>query len=291
MGIGWAEYIAMTLTAVAVAAAGWLVAVVLRQGRRMYRPDRRLEGRPSDAGLSYEDVWLTAGDGVKLHAWFMPADAAATAAAEEADSPGVLLMCHGNGGNISHRLDSFALYHQLGLSVLAFDYRGYGQSEGVPSEQGTYLDAAAAWEHLVRARGVPAERILVLGRSLGGAVAAQLASTCRPAGLIVESAFSSVPELAAQWYPLLPVRRLCKFVYDTAAHVRRVQCPVLVLHSPRDERVPFSHARAIWENASEPKWLVELDGAHNDAHRAAAAAYAAALRDFARRCLSPLRAV
>jgi uncharacterized protein len=278
MSIGW--IILAAAAAVVLVALGYIIALVALQGRRMYRPRRVLEGSPADVGLAFEETFLTTCDGLKLHAWFMPAG-------QPDRSPGALLMCHGNGGNISGRLDSFRTYHELNLAVLAFDYRGYGQSEGRPSEEGTYRDAQAAWDYLVRGRGVRSENILILGRSLGGAVAAQLAAQCCPAGLVVESAFSSVPELAAQMYPLLPARRLCRFQYNTAQYVRQVRCPVLVLHSPHDDQVPFWHGRKIWEQACPPKWLVELEGPHNDAHRVAAAVYADALRNFVEHALAP----
>ena len=234
-----------------------LVIVYLLQSRMLYFPNlpgRSLDATPGDAGLEYEDVAITTADGVTLHGWHIPAAA----------SRGTVLFFHGNAGNISHRLDSIALFHRLGLDVLIPEYRGYGQSEGRPSEAGTYRDAEAAWKWLTQARGVPPDRIAVFGRSLGGSIAAWLAAEHTPAGLMVESSFVSVPELAAGLYPFLPARLLSRFSYDTAAYLGRRVCPVLVVHSRHDEIIPFEHGQRLFEAAREPRQFLEILGSHND---------------------------
>ncbi len=222
-------------------------------------PTRRLVASPQDIGLRYESVWITTGDGVRLHGWYLPAEGERTT--EEA--PATLLFLHGNAGNISHRLDSLRIFHRLGLSVLIFDYRGYGQSEGSPSEEGLERDTRAAWEHLTTVRGVAPESIVVFGRSMGAALAAGLAAQQRPAALIVESAFTSVPDLAAQHYWWVPARSLARLRFDTREALARVRVPVLVVHSEDDEIVPFAHGEALYAAAGEPKSLLRLRGDHN----------------------------
>lgn len=230
----------------------WLV-----QERMIYLPDAvGGSGRtPADLGLDYSDVTIATADGVRLHGWLVPGD-----------GPITVLFFHGNAGDVSHRLESVRLFHELGLSVLIVDYRGYGRSEGRPSEAGTYADAEAAWSYLTAERGVPAERIVVFGRSLGGPIAAELASRHTPRGLVIESAFTSVPDLAARIYWFLPVRLLSRYEYPTRDLVRDVHCPVLVVHSRNDEIVPFAHAEAIYAAANEPRTLLEVAGGHNDAY-------------------------
>ena len=137
------------------------------QSHLLYFPYRTLSQTPAAVGLAYEDVSFQAADGVVLSGWFVPSQRAR----------GVLLFCHGNAGNMSHRLDSLQIFHRLGLSTFIFDYRGYGRSEGQPTEQGTYLDAEAAWTYLVHTRQLAPTEIIVFGRSLGGAIAAWLAHT------------------------------------------------------------------------------------------------------------------
>lgn len=228
----------------------------LRQESMLFLPNipsREHYATPDDIGLRYEALRIATADGEELDAWFLPAR----------QERAVLLFFHGNAGNISHRLDSLRIFHGLGLSVLIVDYRGYGQSTGRPSELGTYEDARAAWRHLVEDRGVPAERIVVFGRSLGGAVATWLAAEHRPAGLIVESTFRSVPELAAEIYWFLPVRRLARLEYPAEALIRKVEAPVLVVHSREDEIIPFHHGEALHAAAAPPKRLLELRGGHN----------------------------
>ena len=192
----------------------------------------------------------------------------------------VVLFCHGNAGNISHRLESIALFHRLGLSVLIFDYRGYGDSEGKPDEQGTYRDARAAWRHLRELRGVAGDDIILFGRSLGAAVAAWLAARERPRAVILESAFTSAASLGAEHYPWLPVDLLLRHRYDTLARVSEIRAPLLVVHSRDDEIVPFHHGRALFDAAAEPKRLLEIRGGHNDGFLASGAVYRDALAAF-----------
>ncbi len=255
-----------------------LLYVFLAQERLLYLPNfagENLVATPERLGLAYEDVHLAASDGVRLHGWYVPATQAR----------GTVLFLHGNAGNISHRLESIERFHRLGLHVLIIDYRGYGDSEGRPSEEGTYRDARAAWNWLVQAKLANASEILIFGRSLGGSIAAQLASEVDPAGVIVESAFTAVPDVAARVYWFLPVRLLARFEYNTRAALKRVTCPVLIVHSRDDEIIPFTHGQALFAAASEPKQLLALNGGHNNAIFTSMSVYEQGLKDFIGRLL------
>lgn len=216
-------------------------------------PGRELTATPRDIGLAFEDVRMTTSDGVELHGWFVP----------HAGSERVAILCHGNAGNISHRLDQLRVLHGRGLAVLLFDYRGYGHSRGSPSEQGTYRDAHAAWNHLTGKRGFAPGNIVIVGESLGGAIAAELAQAQDPAALVLVSAFTSAPDLARKFYWYLPVDLLTRFRYPTAEYVARVRAPLLLIHSRDDEIVPFAHSEELFRRAREPKELVEIAGDHN----------------------------
>lgn len=264
----------LSLLLTAGALYGALVLVVFAfQAQMLYLPNiagRGLDATPAAIGLEFDEIRITTRDGVSLHGWFVPAP----------DAQHVILFCHGNAGNISHRLDSIRIFHDLGLSVLIFDYRGYGLSDGRPSEEGTYRDAEAAWEYLVERRGYAARQIIVFGRSLGAAVAAHLARTTRPAALILESAFASVPDVAARHYWFLPVRWLSRFEYTTAEYVRDVHSPALVIHSPGDEISPIDQGREIFARANEPKVFLEISGDHNMGFLLSGARYTDGLRQF-----------
>jgi fermentation-respiration switch protein FrsA (DUF1100 family) len=175
----------------------------------------------------------------------------------------VLLFFHGNAGNISHRRASLEIFHRLGLNVLILDYRGYGRSEGRPSEAGLYRDARAAWDYLLDDRGVAPADVVLFGRSLGGAVGAELASQVRPGALILESTFSSARDLVREIYPILSWLIVRRFDFDTVARLRTVSSPVLVLHSRDDEIIPFELGRRVYEAAPKPKRFHELQGDHN----------------------------
>lgn len=241
-----------------------LVAVAyFLQERLLYFPLRALATTPASRGLAYETIWVETEDGIKLSGWFIPAD----------EPRGVLLFFHGNAGNISHRLDSIETFHRLRLSTLIIDYRGYGQSEGEPTEQGTYLDAEAAWDYLVEERRVSPTKIIIFGRSLGGAVAARLAQTHQPRALILESTFTSVPDVAAQAYPFLPVRQLARIHYNTLERLPDINSPVLIVHSPDDSVIPFSHGQRLFVSANEPKEFLKIRGGHNEGFIVSIAAY------------------
>lgn len=234
---------------------GWMYCF---QGRLLYRPRPDLAATPNDAGLAYEDVTLTTAPGTAIHAWWLPHD----------HPRFTLLFCHGNGGNVSHRLDSLRIFHDLGLSVLIFDYSGYGKSGGRPGEAATRADARAALDWLERERDVATGSVILFGRSLGGGVAAELAAhLCErgtpPAGLILESTFTSIPDMGARLYPWLPVRRLARFQYDSVSALRNVTVPALFLHSREDDMVPFELGQRLHDGYKGPKAFLELMGDHN----------------------------
>jgi uncharacterized protein len=236
------------------------------QSRLVYFPTRAIDATPAHIGLPYEEVHLTTADAVRLHGWFVPAEAAR----------GTVLFLHGNAGNISHRLHSLRFFHQLGYETLIIDYRGYGLSAGRPSEAGTYRDAQAAWHHLVEERGVPPDRIVLFGRSLGGAIAAWLATRVEPRAVILESTFTSIPDLAADLYRWLPVRALRPLIrlrYPTAEHVPAIRAPLLTVHSLQDELIPVRHGRRIHEAATPPKQYLEITGTHGDGFLTAGRTY------------------
>jgi hypothetical protein len=255
--------------------AGLTALVFFFQNRLVYFPLSRLALTPAAKGLAYENVWLETPDGVKLFGWFVPAEPAR----------GVLLFFHGNAGNISHRLDSIEQFHRLGLSVFIIDYRGYGRSEGRPSEQGTYLDAEAAWRYLVEERQVAPDKIVIFGRSLGGAVATWLAQDHPPAVLIIESTFTSIPDMAAQIYFFLPVRLLARIDYNTLARLPELTSPVLIIHSPDDDVIPYVHGQRLFAAAQEPKEFLSIQGGHNDGYIRSAELYEARLEAFLQRHL------
>lgn len=241
---------------VAVAYLGLGLWLLVLQRRYVYYPSRGVALTPDFLSLAYEEVCVSTADGEGIAAWYVPAR-------DHRYGDLTVLFCHGNAGNMGDRLDSVLTFHNLSMNTLIFDYRGYGKSTGSPTEKGTYADALAVWKYLVDVRGCEAKNIVLFGRSLGGSVAAWLATQVSPLALVVESAFTSAPDMAARMFPLLPARWLCRFGYDTLAFVRSVSCPVLVAHSVEDEMVPYAHGRALMDAAREPKHFVSMRGGHN----------------------------
>lgn len=223
------------------------------------------------SGLPLEDAWFQASDGTKLFGWYV----------ESAETPAVLLWCHGNAGNIINRLDNLRELYRLGLSVFLFDYRGYGRSEGRPSEEGLYQDGFGAYEYLTRARRVRPERLILFGRSLGAAVAGELAARKPAAGLILESCFPSVEALAKFHYLGLPVHRLLGAKFRLIDRLPHISLPLLVVHGDRDDVVPLQLGRQVFEAAKEPKAFYVVRGAdHNNVPYAGGPAYFTRLKAF-----------
>jgi len=264
------KFIGWILVVIAIGYMAIVFLVYLFQHKLIYYPSRSIYYTPSDAGLNYRDIELKTKDNLALHAWYVPNDSARA----------TVIFCHGNAGNISGRLETIRTLHRLGLNVLIFDYRGYGKSEGRPSEKGTYRDAEAAWEYVTKNLEIPANRIILMGRSLGGPVAARVAATRDPAALILESTFTSAADLATEIYPWLPVRRLIRYRYDTQAMLDRVNCPVLVAHSRDDRLIPFHHGRDLFKRAREPREFLEMEGSHGGGFSETGRPYIEALDRF-----------
>lgn len=242
---------------------------------QVYHPTRTFQTTGAELGRPFEDVWFTTADGIRLNGWFFPAQ---TNSARERVA---LLYCHGNGGNISHRLGICAALLETGASVLVFDYRGYGRSDGRPGEEGTYRDAQAAYQWL-RSRGFGGTNIVAFGESLGGGVAAELAARETLGGLVLQSTFMSVPDLGRELFPWLPVRLFSTIKYDTRRKLPGLRLPVLVMHSRGDNLVPFRHGQGNFEAANQPKQFCELQGGHNDP-LTDRAAFTRGLDDFLKR--------
>jgi hypothetical protein len=236
------------------------------------------EGR---IGPSISDVWLTTEDGVRVHGWY----ATPVRAEGERQTPvkpkAVVLYLHGNGGNVTSYYPIIRVLVELEVEVLALDYRGYGRSDGSPSERGLYLDARAAYRHLVGERGIAPGRIVLHGHSLGGAVAIDLAREVECAGLISESTFTSAPAMARRMMPVLPLWLFLRSGYKSVAKVPDIRAPKLFLHSPKDEAIPFSMGQELFEAAAEPKEFWELpDSLHNEAFLTAQPDYSRRLGEF-----------
>jgi fermentation-respiration switch protein FrsA (DUF1100 family) len=243
----------------------------------LFLPSRRVVETPASAGLSFSDVVCTTDDGARLHGWWAPARGPAA---------GHVLLCHGNAGNVGDRVLHAALLTRAGFDVLLFDYRGYGRSTGRPSEDGTNRDARAAREVLLRMANADPARVIYLGESLGGAVALDLALEFPPAGLVLQSAFTSVRDMARRHYPLIPAG-LVPDAYPSLRRIADLRAPLLVLHGEHDEIVPLMDGEALYEAAPEPKELRVLEGVgHNDLITIAGNEWAEAIAVWARAALT-----
>ncbi len=258
--------------ALAVACAAILAFMYFFQSRFIYFPQlgRDIVATPAELGLSYEEVDLLTADGETLSAWWLPAP----------DARGVFLLFHGNAGNISHRLGYAGIFRRLGYSTFLVDYRGYGDSTGTPSEEVTYLDAEAAWEWLTAKRGIAPRDIVLFGESLGGGVATWLALRHTPCAVVLASTFTSIPDMAENLYPWLPVRFLARVHYDNLERVARIGAPILIMHSRDDEIVAYRHAQRLFAAAREPKRFFDLAGGHNESFATKQAEWVRALGDF-----------
>jgi fermentation-respiration switch protein FrsA (DUF1100 family) len=228
-------------------------------------------------GFEFEEVWLETDDGERLHAWYCPCPERVPRPLG-AERP-VILFCHGNGGELTMRAPVGDTWQQiLGADVFLFDYRGYGQSSGTPTEAGLYRDGESAYRYLTRVRGIPGRRIILLGESIGGGVAVFLAQSHDHRALVIERSFTSLPEAAARIYTWLPVRRLMRNRFPSADRIGRCRRPVFICHGDRDELIPFEHGEQLYQLANPPKHWLPLSGlGHNDP---LPRVYFEAVRDF-----------
>lgn len=237
---------------IAYSVLGWTL--YFMQPTFLFKPVRDVPYSPGELGMDFEDVAFESKDGLKLAGWYVPGEKGEL----------VVLFCHGNGGNIMHRLDSINFLNELGLGCFIFDYRGYGNSGGEPNEAGTYMDAEAAYEWLIEVKKISPLDIIIFGRSLGGSIGARLAGKVECAGLIAESAFTSYAEIGAKFYPYMPVKLFARYSYNTADYIKQVHCPVMIIHSRNDEIIPFEFGLKLYEIANQPSEFVEIFGSHND---------------------------
>ena len=250
---------------------------MLCEEKLIYSPSRRFSTTPEALGLRHDEVTLVTEDSARerLHAWFLPAGDGGP------ERRFTVLMCHGNAGNISDRLDRTLLMQvNLGTDVLLFDYRGFGESSGSPTEEGTYEDARAAHRYLVRERGLDARSIVLFGESLGAAVALDLALEVEAAGLVLEAPFTSIRDMAKEVYPFVPIS-LVRTHYDNLGKIPRLAMPLLVVHGTADPTVPFEQGSRLFDAAPRPKVFLEVEGGgHTDAFVVDRDRYWNAWRDF-----------
>ncbi len=242
----------------------------------LYYPTRTIGETPAVIGLNYQDVFLVTDDRVKIHGWFVPCEGAA----------GTLLIFHGNAGNIGDRVPWIEMLHKLGVNVFIIDYRGYGKSEGEPFEEGLYQDARAAGDWWVKERQSRGEKLILFGESLGGAVAVRLAAEVFPAGIILQSTFTSAWDMAKTMMPLGLLQPLINVHFDSVKTIAQVACPKLMIHGDRDEIVPFRLGKRLFEAAPPPKSFYVVPGAgHNDLLWIAGSEYSRQLKMFLSRIL------
>lgn len=224
--------------------------------RMIFHPVKYPEGDWEPVGLGQEDAWFTAEDGTRLHGWFL----------EHPNPRAVVLFAHGNAGHLAHRAESLRIlrdYH--GLSVFCFDYRGYGRSEGKPSEEGLLMDARAARSWLAGRTGVAEADILLMGRSLGGGVVTQLAADGGARGLVLASTFTSLPDVGAKHVPWMSPRVVMVNRFNSLEAIQEYDGPLLISHGDADKIIPFEHGERLYAAATGPKRFIRIPGAgHND---------------------------
>lgn len=241
------------------------------QGTLIFGADPTMTTDPGARGWDFEDVRLPV-EGYETHGWYIPKE----------NHRAVVLFSHGNGGNLSHRLENIAVLRSLGLSVLAYDYGGFGHSTGTPTEDRCYADSVAMWDYLVTTRGVAPESILLYGRSLGGGPATELATRVAPGAVVLESTFLSTAHVAWDMPVYRPWIWLLSHRFDSARKIGDIHAPLLILHSPQDEVIPFAHGLSLYQRAREPKTFVTIQGNHNDGYFSAPTVYRDAWENFLR---------
>lgn len=238
--------------------------------RNTFFPMKKVDFTPRHIDLSYEDINFRTSDGLTLNGWFVPAKKARA----------TVLFFHGNAGNMSHRVEVVDILHKAGLNIFIFDYRGYGKSEGTPSEKGTYIDTSAAYDYLIKRDDVVKDAIVFYGKSLGAAIAVDAATRLEHAALIIESPFTSIRDMAKEIYPFLPSGLIVSAGYDSISKIPGISSPKLVIHSEDDEIIPYEHGKRLFNKAKEPKEFFTMRGGHNDAALLAKDEFRKAIESF-----------
>lgn len=242
----------LVMAGLSIVYLGMCAFLFFKQDSYIYYPEKSITATPRTFGAPYEERFAKASDGVPVNYWLI----------KGRDPSGAVVFAHGNGGNLSDRVEKYILLSGMGLDVYAFDYRGYGKSGGEPSEEGFQRDIEAVLSEA--AKDGYGGRILLYGESIGGAVAARAAAGRASAGLVLESSFTTAADMAGHYYPLFPVRIILKSRFDALSSVRSCDCPVLVLHSPDDDIVPYRMGRELFEAAGKRGSFFDLKGGHND---------------------------
>lgn len=248
---------------------------IFLEQKSLYHPCRDIPETPNNLGIAYEEVNFKTADGQTLNGWFVPAKNAKI----------TVLYCHGNAGNIYHRLHKVRFFHEIGLNFFIFDYRGYGKSTGIPVEKGLYKDSQAAYDYLISRSEVDKNKIVVYGKSLGGPIGADLCLNRKASALILEGSFASVTMRAQQLYPFLPMKILISQKYDTIAKVKHITIPKFIAHGKNDEVISFKHGQILFNVACEPKQFLPFDGGHNDDVYVTSVAFKEDIEKFLRKYL------
>lgn len=237
----------------------------------IFHPLSEVYATPESIGLPYEDIYVTTSDAIRIHGWLIKAPEAIS----------TLLFFHGNAGNLSDRLDKLIVFYRMGMNVLIIDYRGYGRSEGNPTEKGLNVDALAAYAYLENRSDIANDNIVVYGESLGSAVAVELAMHKEIKALIMAAAFTSIKEMAHLTAPWVPAF-LINTKMDSLNKIHRIQAPKLFIHSPEDDIVPYSMGQHLYKAAQSPKEFLVTRGGHNDGFAKSKKEFAEGIRDFLR---------
>lgn len=233
-----------------------IIVVYIRylENKGIFFPEKSVEFYPSSANLPYEDIYLKTEDGLSINGWFIP----------NHNAKYTFLFCHGNAGNIGHRLEKLLMLRSTGVNIFIIDYRGYGKSDGNISEKGFYLDARAAYDYLVNSRSLLPEQIILYGESIGTAAVIDLAAKAKVRAIIVEGGFSRGKDVARRFYPFLP-GFIFSNTFDSLGKIKNVRVPKLFIHSRNDEILPFELASKLYDASPEPKEISEIRGNHNTA--------------------------
>ena len=250
------------------------------QKKLLFFPTTEIRVTPASNDWDFQEFILPI-DGFETFGWFIPA---------QTETSQTVLFSHGNAGNMGDRLETIRIFHELDFNVAIYDYGGYGNSTGSVSEKRCYADARAVWSYLREERGIEASSIVLFGRSIGGAVTVQLATEVEAAAVVLESTFFSIPRMAQELYPVFPSSLLVRHRFDSGSKVANIEEPILHIHSPGDELIPYSHGKALFDASTQPKEFLELRGGHNDGFWISEETYTKGLASFFGKYLKTLPA-